>query len=95
MQAKQDQQAAEIAKLQVHQSQAAQPSVTAAYEGQSGDRSGAGAGQRPTALHPHLYREQERSSVDAGPRMASVIRYASQHSQTVCTSASSAPDSRA
>ena len=80
MQAKQDQQAVQIAKLQAHQSQAAQPSVIAACQGQSGDRSG--AGQTPTVLHPHLHREQERSSVDAGSRMASIIRYASEHSQT-------------
>ena len=82
MQAQQDQQAAEMSKLQAHQSQAAQPRVATAYQGQSGDRSGARAGQTLTAPDPHVHREKERSSVDAGSRMASVIRYTPQHSQT-------------
>lgn len=72
LQGKLRQQAAEIAKLQVHQSQAAQPSLVDGC--QSG--SGAAAGQTLNALKTHLHREKERPGVDAVPKMASLIRYA-------------------
>lgn len=71
LQAKLGQQAAEIAKLQVHRSQVAQPSLVAGC--QSG--SGVAAGQVSTALKSHLHREKERPDVDV-PKMASLIRYA-------------------
>lgn len=89
LQAKLDQQAAEITKLQVPQSQAAQPSLVAGC--QAGGRSGAAAGQTSTALGPHLHIQKERPGVDATPKMASLIRYIPQHSlshdkHTLCTS---------
>ena len=72
LQGKLGQQAAEIAKLQVHQSQAAQPSLVVGC--QAGDRYGAAAEQKSTALKSHLHIEKERPSVDAVPKMASLIR---------------------
>ena len=80
MQAKLDQQSAEIADLQAHQSQAGQPNVIPARQDQLGDRSG--AGQTSAALKTHLHRQQERSGVDAGPETTSIIRYAAQRSHT-------------
>lgn len=73
LQAKLGQQAAEIAQLQVHQGQAAQPSLVAAC--QSDDNPGAAAGQPSTSLKPHLHRQKERPDVNAAPKMASLIRY--------------------
>lgn len=74
MQVMQDQQAEEIARLHARQSQVAQPSVTAAHEGQAGDRSD--TWHTSTASDPQLHRRLETPGAETVPRMASVIRYA-------------------